>query len=90
MRKPKPSASELSGLVVQGHAVRLDGDPTLALKVHGVQNLSLHFTLGKATADLNESVRQCRLAVIDMGDDGKIADMTEVTHSSALEKARAD
>ena len=73
--------------VVQGHAVRLDGDAALTLQVHGVQDLGFHLAVGQAATDLDEAVGQGRLAMIDVGDDGKIADMTQVTHGSTLEKA---
>ena len=71
-------------LIVQRDAVGLDGDTTLTLEVHRIQYLSGHFALGQATAHLDETIRQSRLAVIDMGNDGEIADMTQVTHSSTL------
>ncbi|MNZ64179.1 hypothetical protein D3C78_823450 [compost metagenome] len=74
-------------LVVQGDAVGLDGDAALTLQVHGVQYLGLHLAVGQAAAHLNEAVCQGRLAMVDVGDDGEIADMTQVTHGSTLEKA---
>ncbi|MNZ65138.1 hypothetical protein D3C78_833240 [compost metagenome] len=70
-------------VVVQGHAVRLDGDAALALEIHGVQHLGLHLAIGQAAADLDEAVGQGRLAMVDVGDDGEIADMTQVTHGLA-------
>ncbi len=75
------------GGVVQSNAVGLDGDPALALEVHGVQYLGFHFTLGKAAAHLDESIGQRRLAMVNVGDDGEIADMTQITHGSTLKKA---
>src|SRR5690606_13447219 len=35
----------IAGLVVQGHAVRFDGDAALALQVHRIQNLGRHLTV---------------------------------------------
>jgi hypothetical protein len=67
--------------------VGLDCDPALAFEVHGVQDLGFHFTLGKATAHLDESIGQRRLAMVNVGDDGEIADMTQITHGSTLKKA---
>ena len=58
----------------------LDGDPALTLKVHGVQNLGFHFALGQAAAHLDEAIGQSRLAMVNVGDDGEIADMTQITH----------
>ena len=70
--------------VVQRDAVRLDGDASFALEIHRIKHLSVHFTLGQTAAHLNKTVSQGRLAMIDVRDDGKIADMTQVAHSSTL------
>jgi len=70
--------------VIKRDAVGFDGDAALALEIHRIQHLGFHFTLGQTTTHLDKTVCQGRLAVIDMGDDGKIADMTQVTHSSTL------
>jgi hypothetical protein len=53
----------------------LDGDATLTLKVHGVQHLGFHFTFGQATTHLDKAVSQGRLAVVNVRDDGEVADM---------------
>ena len=47
----------------------LDRDPALALEVHRVEDLCLHLTGLERTGDLEETVSQGRLAVIDVGDD---------------------
>ncbi|MCY1422034.1 hypothetical protein D9M71_377030 [compost metagenome] len=75
------------GFVIQRNAVRLDGDPALALEVHGVQDLGFHFALGEAATHLDEAIGQRRLAMVNVGDDGEIADMTQITHGSTLKKA---
>lgn len=64
-----------------------DGDPALALEVHGVKYLRFHLARGEATAHLDETVGQGRLAMVNVGDDGEIADMTQITHGSTLKKA---
>ena len=64
----------------------LDGDPALTLEVHGVQYLGLHFAGSQATAHLDETIGQRRLAMVNVGDDGEIADMTQITHGSTLKK----
>ncbi len=74
-------------LVIERDAVGLDGDPAFALKVHGIEDLGFHFACRQATAHLDETVGQRRLAMVDVGDDGEIADMTQITHGSTLEKA---
>ncbi len=68
-------------LVMKGHAVSLDGDAALALEIHRVENLGSHLTFRQATAHLNEPIGQRRLAMIDVRNDGKITDMTQVTHN---------
>ena len=68
------------GLVIQRHAVRFNGDATLALKIHGVQYLSLHFALAQTATHLDKTVCQRRLAMVDVGNDGEITDMTQITH----------
>ena len=70
------------GGVIQRDAVCLDGDTTLALQIHGVEYLRFHFTLAQATADLDKAVGQRRLAVVDVGNDGKITNQAKVTHSA--------
>ena len=63
------------GVVEQRDALRLDGDAALALQVHGVQHLGLHFAVGEAAAELDQAVGERGLAVVHVGDDGKIADL---------------
>ncbi len=62
-------------LVAQCGGLRLDGNPAFALEVHGVEHLFLHLAIGKTPAKLNETIRKSGFAVINMGNDGKIADM---------------
>src|SRR5262249_47939779 len=65
------------GVVVQPHRLSLDGDAALALDIHGIEHLlpTGPFPLGKAAGDLDQPVRKGRLAMVDMGDDGKISDV---------------
>ena len=62
-------------LVFEGCGLRLDGDAAFALKVHAVQDLFAHFSVGETPATLNESVGERGLAVVDVGDDRKIPDV---------------
>ncbi len=62
-------------LVLQGDALRLDGDAPFALQVHRIEHLRLHFARLQAAAQLDEAVSQCRFAVVDVSDDGKVADV---------------
>ena len=59
----------------QAHSLRLDGDAAFALQLHRVEHLLLHLALGQRTRPLDQPVGQRGFSVIDMRDDGKIADM---------------
>ena len=54
--------------------VGFDGDAALALEVHGVENLLLHFAHGERAGQLQQAVGERGFAVIDVRDDRKIAD----------------
>ena len=66
--------------VVQGDALCLNSDATFALNIHGVQNLLLHFAIREAAAYLNKTVRQSRFAVVDVGNDGEVANVVQLAH----------
>src|SRR5215831_18325185 len=53
--------------------MRLNRDSAFALEVHRVEELILLFTLVNRARALEQSVRQRRLAVIDVRDDAEIA-----------------
>ena len=73
------------GVVVQAHGLRLDGDAALALDIHRVENLLLHVAQLQPAGRLDQPVGQRRLAVVDMGDDGEIADVgNRCAHGPAL------
>ena len=60
--------------ILQRDALRLDRDAALALEVHRVEHLILHLARRKPSAQLNEPIGERGLAVIDVRDDGEIAD----------------
>ena len=62
-------------LVGQFDRPGFDGDAALALKVHVVQQLALHFPLAHGVAFFHQPVGQGAFAVVDVGDDGKVSDM---------------
>ena len=68
-------SSPLTDLNAERDALRLDGDAPFALQIHRVEHLGLHFPRIEAAAFLNEPVCQSRFAVINMSNDGKIADI---------------
>src|SRR5215510_10585341 len=76
--------------VEEAHGVGLDGDAALLLQVHRVQHLA-HRLLGvHGPREGEEAVRQGGLAVVDVGDDGEIADTLDghlaqdITRSGAM------
>ena len=62
-------------VVEQRDALRLDGDAALALQRHVVEHLRLHLAVCQAAADLDQAVGERGFAVVDVGDDRKIADL---------------
>ncbi len=60
-------------VIDQLDGIQLDGDPPFPLQVHGVQNLIFHLPLLHGIRHFQDPVRQSGLAVVDMGDDGKVA-----------------
>ena len=65
-------------VVFDAHVLGLDGDAALALDVHGVEVLGAHQTRVHGTGDLEDPVRQRRLAVIDVRNDGKIPNFRRI------------
>jgi hypothetical protein len=79
-------------LVVEAHRVLLDGDPALALEVHGIEELLAHLALGEGPRALHQAVGEGRFPVIDVGDDREVADVLHVRdlsvyHSLNMEPA---
>ena len=66
--------------IIEPDGARLDGDAALALEIHGVEDLVLHLALFDRVAFFKQPVGQRGLAVVNVGDDGKIADMRKVGH----------
>ena len=71
---------ELVGLAVvrgvgKAHGLGLDGDAPLALYVHVIKQLLAHLALGQPAGRLDQPVGQRRLAMVDMRDDGEVADV---------------
>ena len=69
--------------VIQRDRMRLDGDAALALQIHGIEHLRLHLAVFEAAANLDEAVCQRRLAVVNVGDDGEVADVLDIGHSGS-------
>ncbi|OIQ71451.1 hypothetical protein GALL_469320 [mine drainage metagenome] len=73
----------IASFVLQRSSLRLDRDATLALDIHRVENLRLHFTITEPPAALNQAISQGRLAVVDVSNDGEITNMVHVINRSA-------
>ena len=63
------------GSVVQGNGAGLDGDAALPLDVHVIEDLILHGALVHALGQLQNTVRQGGLAVVDVCNDAEISDV---------------
>ena len=65
------------GSVSHGNRMAFDGDAAFALEVHGVEHLLLHLALRNRPCGFEQTVAESGLAVIDVGDDTKVADPVE-------------
>ena len=63
--------------VIEPHGLRLDGDAALALDIHGIEHLLLHLARLEPAGELDQPVGKRGLAVVDMRDDGEIADIAD-------------
>jgi hypothetical protein len=71
----------IPGLVEEPHGARLDGDAPLALEVHVIEHLVDHVAIGDRLRELKDAVRQRRLAMVDVGNDGEVADALVRPHT---------
>ena len=76
----------IARLIIQGYRLCLDGNPAFAFQVHRIQHLLRHLTFGQAATDLDEAVGNGRFTVIDMGDNGEVAD---ILHADNLRRAKS-
>jgi hypothetical protein len=60
--------------VAHAHGLRLDRDAALALEVHRVEDLVAAITLRHAAREIEQAIRERRLAVVDVRDDREVAD----------------
>ena len=59
--------------IAHGNGVGLDGNPLLSLQVHGIEKLVLLVSLADGISKLQQTIREGRLAVVNVGNDGEIA-----------------
>jgi hypothetical protein len=62
-------------LVAQRRGLGLDGDAALALEIHRVEDLAFHLARRQASGALDDAVGERGFAVVDVGDDGEVADV---------------
>ena len=73
---------------LHAHRAGLDRDAALALEVHVVEQLFLHFTARDGAGVLDKPVGQRALAVVDVSDDAEVTDMLTVNwHAKAIDVA---
>ena len=68
------------GGVVQGDGGSLDGNAPLLFQLHGIEHLLGVDALVNGVTLLKQPVGQGGLSVVNVGDDGKIADFGNVRH----------
>ena len=69
----EPVVVSVFGLVMQADAFGFDGDAALALQVHGVEHLLVHFALSERAGHFQQAVGERGFAVVDVRDDAEIA-----------------
>jgi hypothetical protein len=74
----------IPGLVIHAHGLSFDGDAPLALDVHAVEHLLAHLAVGHGVGYLQDAVGQRRLSVVDVSDDGKVADVGKRGHGPRI------
>lgn len=76
------------GRIVEPDGLRLDGNPALFFDVHRIEHLLRHFPIGQPTRQLDQSIGQSRLAVVNMGHDGEVSDFIARCHSRSYSDMR--
>ena len=80
----------VAGPVHETDGLSLDRDAAFPFDVHRVEHLFAHVALADRAGELEKAIRQCRLAMVDVGDDREVADARLRNHSSVQEgKSRA-
>src|SRR5882762_10484708 len=68
---------------MEANAFRFDGDAALALEVHGIEELFVHFALGERAGHFEKTIGERGLAMVDVRDDAEISNELRV-HFSRL------
>ena len=68
-------ATTVLAVVIQRDALRLDRDAAFTLDIERIKHLLVHLTFLQAATGLDEAICQGGFAMVDVRDDGKIADV---------------
>ena len=74
-------------LIIKPNGLRLDGNAALALQLHIIKHLFLHFARRQTAGQLYQPVGKCRLAVVNMCDNREITDVFLNRHISPISLA---
>src|SRR5690606_33639308 len=78
----------VGGDVRHPHRVQLDRDAALALELVVVEHLLAHLAAVERAGALDQAVREGGLAVIDVGDDAKIANLGDLQEQALRMEGR--
>jgi hypothetical protein len=70
----------IARLVVHAHSFGLDRNALLTLKIHAVEQLVAALARADRAGCLKQSIRQGRLAVVDVGDDTEVSYQILICH----------
>jgi len=83
VHKIKDIGFAVFGFIRKPYRLRFDRDAALALDIHRVEDLFDHVALGQRAGFLDQSIRKRGFAVIDMGNNGKIANLVKGVRAHA-------
>ncbi len=75
--------------VAHPHRLRLDGDALLAFEIHLVEHLLRHVTPRDGAREFQQPIRKGGFAVVDMGDDTKVANVALIHTYDYPDRRRA-
>ena len=70
----------IPGRVIERDTLGLDGNPSLTLKIHGIQDLFSHFTVSQATTDLDKTICKRGFTMVNVRDNGKVTNSAQFSH----------
>jgi len=87
MRELASVLAPVARLVAQRRGLGLDGDAALALQIHRVEHLAFHLARRQASGALDDAVGERGFAVVDVGDDGEVADVVHEKQKKGTPRA---